>query len=351
MLLQVDPEAPAPFDFWAWLEAFLASPLGVPVRIALILVVAGIIRLLLQLVIRRVVNRVVTGVKKRQNVDDTRELQASPVAAVRVVQRTRALGGVLSSTVTTVVVLVSLVLVVSAIDPNATGAFSLITAALGAGLGFGAQNVVRDVLNGLFIVAEDQLGVGDVVDLGQATGVVEAVGIRVTRVRDINGTLWYVRNGEILRVGNMSQGWARVILDLAVPYDADVDAVKLTLLDTALQMREDGRWKRLMIEKPEVWGIESISAEATVLRLVVKTRTGSKDEVARELRGRLRGALDRMGLRLPSMLAPGGAVPGSEGGGAADTPVDPGVGKGASSSGAKPPPTKPTSTPPRGGRT
>ena len=131
MLLQVDPEAPAPFDFWAWLETFLASPLGVPVRIALILVVAGIIRLLLQLVIRRVVNRVVTGVKKRQNVDDTRELQASPVAAVRVVQRTRALGGVLSSTVTTVVVLVSLVLVVSAIDPNATGAFSLITAALG----------------------------------------------------------------------------------------------------------------------------------------------------------------------------------------------------------------------------
>jgi moderate conductance mechanosensitive channel len=348
---QVDPDAPAPFDFWVWLDAFLASPLGVPLRIAAIILIAGIIRLLLQIVISRTVNRVVTGVKKKQNVDDTRELQASPVAAVRVVQRTRALGGVLSSAVTTVVVLVSLVLIVSAIDPNATGAFSLITAALGAGLGFGAQNVVRDVLNGLFIVAEDQLGVGDVVDLGQATGVVEAVGIRVTRVRDVGGTVWYVRNGEILRVGNMSQGWARVILDLAVPYDADPDAVKLALLDTALTMREDGRWKRLMLEKPEVWGIESITAEATVLRLVVKTRTGSKDEVARELRGRLRKTLDELGMRLPSLLTAGGLVKTDATGGSTDTPVIPGMVKGA------PSPTKPGSTPtrpptpPPGGRT
>lgn len=347
--MQVDPDPETPFDAWAWLAGFFETAWGVPVRIVVILIVAAIIRLLLQIVIRRTVNRVVTGVKKKQNVDDTRELQASPVAAVRIVQRTRALGGVLSSTVTTVVVLVSLVLIVSAIDPNATGAFSLITAALGAGLGFGAQNVVRDVLNGLFIVAEDQLGVGDVVDLGQATGVVEAVGIRVTRVRDVNGTVWYVRNGEILRVGNMSQGWARVILDLAVPYDADPDAVKLALLDTALQMREDGRWKRLMLEKPEVWGIESISAEATVLRLVVKTRTGSKDEVARELRGRLRKTLDELGVRLPSLLAAGGVVPGEGGGGSTDTPVIPGLVKGGSS---KPPttPTRPTTTPPPGGR-
>lgn len=342
--IEVTPDPAPGFDWTAFLasvETFFTTPWSVPVKIALILVVAGIIRLLLQLVIRRAVNRIVTGVKKKQNVDDTRELQASPVAAVRVVQRTRALGGVLSSTVTTVVVLVSLVLIVSAIDPNATGAFSLITAALGAGLGFGAQNVVRDVLNGLFIVAEDQLGVGDVVDLGQATGVVEAVGIRVTRVRDVGGTVWYVRNGEILRVGNMSQGWARVILDLAVPYDADLDAVKQRMLDTALAMREDGRWKRLMIEKPEIWGIESISAEATVLRLVVKTRTGSKDEVARELRGRIRRAFDEAGMRLPSLLAAGGTVPGAEGPAASETPVLPGMVKGQ-------PATKPT--PPPGGR-
>ena len=276
----------------------------------------------------------ISGVKKKQNVEDTAALQASPVAAMRIVQRTRAFGGVLSSAVTTVVVLVSLVLIVSAVDPNATGAFSLITAALGAGLGFGAQNVVRDVLNGLFIVAEDQLGVGDVVDLGQATGVVEAVGIRVTIVRDVHGTLWYVRNGEILRVGNMSQGWARVILDLAIPYDADVDAVKDRMLQTGADMRSDGKWKRLMIEQPEIWGIESISAEAIVLRMVVKTRTGAKDEVARELRARVKRTLDGMGLRLPSLNV--ATVAASSTRGATDTPVIPGIGK--------PAPTKPSPT-------
>lgn len=310
-------------EFWAAVIAFYEGPYGVPMRILTIIVVASLVRLVLQIAIRRVVNRVISGVKKKQNVDDTAALQASPIAAMRIVQRTRAFGGVLSSTVTTVVVLVSLVLIVSAIDPNATGAFSLITAALGAGLGFGAQNVVRDVLNGLFIVAEDQLGVGDVVDLGQATGVVEAVGIRVTTVRDVNGTLWYVRNGEILRVGNMSQGWARVILDLAIPYDADIDAVKDRMLQTGVEMRADGKWKRLMIEQPEIWGIESISAEAIILRLVVKTRTGAKDDVARELRARIKRTLDGMGMRLPSLNV--AATSPVQGAGTSDTPVIPGV--------------------------
>lgn len=324
--------------FWAMVVAFYTGPFGVPLRILTIIVIAGLVRLVLQIVIRRVVNRVISGVKKKQNVEDTAALQASPVAAMRIVQRTRAFGGVLSSTVTTVVVLVSLVLIVSAIDPNATGAFSLITAALGAGLGFGAQNVVRDVLNGLFIVAEDQLGVGDVVDTGQATGVVEAVGIRVTRVRDVNGTVWYVRNGEILRVGNMSQGWARVILDLAIPYDADIDAVKDRMLQTGIEMRADPKWKRLMMEQPEIWGIESISAEAVILRMVVKVRTGTKDDVARELRARVKRTLDGMGLRLPSLnVATVGATALS---GSKDTPVIPGLGK--------PPATKPMPT--TGGR-
>ena len=322
-------------QFWATIAGFLTGPWGIPLRVLAILVVAGLIRLVLQVVIRRTVNRVVRGVKKKQNVADTREIQASPVAAARVIQRTRALGGVLSSAVTTLVVLVALVLVISAIDPNATGAFSLITAALGAGLGFGAQNVVRDVLNGIFIVAEDQLGVGDVVDLGQATGVVEAVGIRVTTVRDVGGTLWYVRNGEILRVGNMSQGWARVILDLAVPYDADLETVKERMLATAVEMRADPKWKRMMIEQPEIWGIESISAESIVVRLVVKTRSGAKDEVARELRARIKKTLDAMGLRLPSLNV--STVGGAGGTATKDVPVLPGTAK-------RPPATRPMPT-------
>jgi small conductance mechanosensitive channel len=181
------------------------------------------------------------------------------------------------------------------------GSFTLLSAAIGAGLGFGAQNIVKDALNGLFMVVEDQLGVGDIVDLGFATGIVEEVRIRVTSVRDVNGTLWFVRNGEILRVGNMSQGWARVIIDLAVPYEADIDEVEATLLRTATEMAQAGKWRSRILEKPEVWGLESISADAMVIRVVMKVRTSSKDDVARELRVRLKKATDAMDLKLPSL--------------------------------------------------
>lgn len=260
-----------------------------------------IVRGVLQLVIRRVVNRVVSGVKKKQNVEDTQALFASPLAAVRTVQRTRTLGSVLSNGVTAIIIIVAVLLIVSSLDSNITGSFALITAATGAGLGFGAQNIVKDVLNGLFMVAEDQFGVGDVVDLGTATGIVEDVGIRVTKVRDVNGTLWFVRNGEILRVGNMSQGWSRVIIDLAVPYDADYGAVQERMLATANELAAEPKWRSLMLEKPEIWGIESISAEAIVIRLVMKTQASSKDDVARELRGRLKATLDAMGIKLPAL--------------------------------------------------
>ncbi len=283
----------------SWWEAL--GPWQMPLRVLIIIVVSVLVRVVLQFVIRRTVRSVVSGVKKKQGVDDTQALAATPLAAVRVVQRTRTLGGVLSSAVTTIVVIVATLLIVTTISPDIAGAFSLITAAIGAGLGFGAQNIVKDVLNGLFMVIEDQLGVGDVVDLGPATGVVESVGIRITDIRDVNGTLWHVRNGEIVRVGNISQGWARAIIDLAVPYDSDIDVVEQLILDTALALAAEPKWKRLIMEKPEVWGIESISAEAIVVRLVVKTRTSAKDDVARELRARLKRALDGAGIRLPAL--------------------------------------------------
>jgi small conductance mechanosensitive channel len=266
-----------------------------------VLLGAFLLRGILLFIIKRVVTRIVNGAKKKQNFEYTQALLMSPLAAVRVVQRTKTLGSVLINLVTAVIVILVVLVLFTKIVPNATGAFALITAALGAGLGFGAQNIVKDVLSGLFIVAEDQLGVGDVVDLGPATGVVEGVGIRVTMVRDVNGTLWFVRNGEILRVGNMSQGWARVIIDLAVPYDVDLDAVQEKIVATARDMASNTKWKSRILEKPEIWGIESISAEAIVLRLVVKTASASKDDVARELRARLKRALDEINVRLPAL--------------------------------------------------
>ncbi|RWZ61192.1 mechanosensitive ion channel [Labedella populi] len=288
-------------EITAAMNAFFATFLGKITAIVLIVLVALIAVWLLRLGIRRVVDRIVNGVKRSNNADDTKELNVSPLAAVRLVQRTRTIGTVLSNIVNVVVAVIAVVAIVNTVNENFIGSLALLTAALGAGLGFGAQNIVKDVLNGLFMVMEDQLGVGDVVDLGPATGVVEAVGIRITQVRDVNGTLWFVRNGEILRVGNMSQGWARVIIDLAVPYDVDVDAVQDRLLDTAAALAKEPKWRTRIIDKPESWGIESISEDALVVRLVMKTRTSAKDDVARELRARLKSAMDEMDVRLPSV--------------------------------------------------
>jgi small conductance mechanosensitive channel len=290
-----------PDDFWTTVGVFFATFAGKLVICLIIAAVAFLVSWILRFVIRYVVRRIVNGVKKNQNVQETSLLTASPLAAVRLVQRTRTLGTVLSNIVNVVIAIIALILVVNTIDKSILGSFALLSAAIGAGLGFGAQNLVKDVLNGLLMVAEDQLGVGDVVDTGLATGVVEAVGIRVTQLRDVNGTLWFVRNGEMLRVGNMSQGWARAIIDVPVPYDADVDAVQDQLLAMATAMADEPEWKTKIIEAPAVWGIQSISAEAIMLRLVVKTRTSAKDEVARELRSRLRKLLHELELKVPSL--------------------------------------------------
>jgi small conductance mechanosensitive channel len=251
---------------------------------------------LLRILIRRIVNRIVNGAKNKAHVDDTQALERSPLASARLVQRTRTLGTILTNMVNVLVGIVAIILVINALFPDILGSFALLTAALGAGLGFGAQNIVKDVLNGIFIVAEDQIGIGDVVDLGLATGIVEYVSVRVTHVRDVNGTLWYVRNGEVTRIGNMSKGWSRVIVDVTVPADADVDEVEKKMLDAATALAKDTKWRTRVTGYPELWGLQSVAGETLVLRIVMKTRAHAKDDVASELRLRLRDALVDAGL-------------------------------------------------------
>ncbi|TFD55186.1 mechanosensitive ion channel [Cryobacterium frigoriphilum] len=288
---------------WTDFEAYLAKINWIGIwetlfSIVAIIVLAFALRWVLQFVIRRVVQQIVSGVKKNQKVDDTQALNVSPLAAVRVVQRSRTLGSVLANIVNVFILITAILLIVQRISPDILGSFALLTAAIGAGLGFGAQNIVKDILNGLFMVVEDQIGVGDIVDVGFASGVVETVGIRITQVRDVDGTLWFVRNGEILRVGNMSQGWARVIIDLAIPYSSDVEAVQTELLRVATALASSRKWRSVILEKPEIWGLESISAEALVTRLVVKTRVSAKWDFARDLRLHMKKALDGVGVSL-----------------------------------------------------
>lgn len=256
--------------------------------------------LILRVIIRRIVNEVVRGVKRANQVDDTQELDASPISAMRSVQRTRTLGSVLNNTSTWVIVIVVSILVLTELGFSVT---ALVASAgiLGAALGFGAQSIIKDVLNGLFMVFEDQLGVGDVVDLGIAEGVVERVGIRITEIRDVSGTLWFVRNGEILRVGNKTQDWSRVILDLPVPYDSNIDDIQNLLLESAQEFAASPQWRRKIMEDPEVWGVQSLSAEAVTLRLVVKVRAGEQWTAERALYRALKDSLDKRQVDIPAL--------------------------------------------------
>jgi small conductance mechanosensitive channel len=169
----------------------------------------------------------------------------------------------------------------------------------GVALGFGAQALVKDFLSGIFMLAEDQYGVGDSVDLGDASGTVEAVGLRVTRLRDVKGTVWYVRNGEIVRVGNQSQGWARAVLDVSVAYGEDLARVQHVLQRVADELVEEEEWKPLVLDRPEVWGVEQMTVDAVVLRLVVKTAPLQQWAVQRELRRRIKAVFDAEGIEMP----------------------------------------------------
>lgn len=174
---------------------------------------------------------------------------------------------------------------------------------VGVALGFGAQSLVRDFLSGLFIILEDQYGVGDVITLKEATGTVEDVSLRVTRFRATDGTVWFVPNGEIRGVGNASMEWSRAMIDVLVSYDNDVTAVSRYVTEVTQQLAEDPRWDDVVLEPPEVWGVQAMSPEGLTVRVVVKTAPGQQYEVARDLRGRISDRLRREGVRGPGQSA------------------------------------------------
>lgn len=280
----------------------LLAPFAPVLGVLAILVGAWVVNRILKFVIHRSVRQIVEGVKRKRGVDDTQALALrSPLESVRTVQRTRTIGQVLSNLVGVTVFIIAVLWVTAVISPTFLASLTVLSAAIGAGLGFGAQKIVGDVLNGLFMVIEDQLGVGDEVDMDYASGIVEAVGIRVTQVRDVHGRLWYIRNGEIQRVGNNSQGWNRAIIDLAVPYSVDRDRVERVMLAATAKAYEDVEWMDRIIERPTIWGLETLAAEAVIVRLVAKTMPGERWSVERELRARIQDAFKAEGIALPPM--------------------------------------------------
>lgn len=250
------------------------------IRVVLVLLGAIVLRALLLASVKRIVRGVVTGVrgKNANRVDGD-----SPIEKARVVQRTTTIGSVLSNFITWGVSIIAVIEILSELGV-AVGGLIAGAGIIGAALGFGAQSLVRDLITGLFIVFEDQYGVGDVVDLGEIKGTVDAVGLRVTQVRDFEGTVWYVRNGEIARVGNKSQGWSRVVLDLAI--DSATDRAKATaaLLSAAGKIAKDKTFKADVLSEPEVWGVQAFTGDEVVLRLVLQVEAKSQDKIARALR-------------------------------------------------------------------
>jgi small conductance mechanosensitive channel len=169
----------------------------------------------------------------------------------------------------------------------------------GLAIGFGAQSLVKDIITGLFIIIEDQYGVGDVVTLGTATGTVEDVTLRVTRLRATDGTVWFVPNGEIRQVGNSSMEWSRALIDVLVAYEADVQVASAAILEEANAVAGDAAWSDAVLEPPELWGVQAMDKDGITIRLVVKTAPRQQYAVARELRGRISRRLQQEGVRGP----------------------------------------------------
>jgi len=264
----------------------------VPLRIGAILLVTIIVRWIALVLVKRVIRGIEDGSKNHKT-----SKSDSPIAKARVVQRAKTMGSVLSNLITWTLILFAAGSVLSELG-IAVGALIASAGIVGAAIGFGAQSLVRDLISGMFIIFEDQFGVGDSVDLGQANGVIETVGLRVTQVRDVSGTLWYVRNGEITRVGNHTQGWSRVILDIALPYETKLDKAQGAILDAANGLLKDNTFSKRMLGSPEVWGIEAINGRQVVLRLVQQVGPQDADAVARELRLRVKEALDKAKISL-----------------------------------------------------
>lgn len=293
--------------------AELADRFSKPVRIVLIVLVAYVVVRILRFMIKRTVRRMQSE-STRDRMSTLRRrtglslLDTGSIPTARRLQRAETIGTLLKSVASFVVWTTALLTILKELGINLA---PIIAGAgvVGLAIGFGAQALVRDFLSGLFMLFEDQFGVGDTIDAGFAVGTVEGVSLRTTRLRDVDGVVWHIPNGEIRRVGNKSQQWARAVLDIAVAYDADVTVATDVIRRAAHAIGEDPEFQPKLLGQPEVWGVESLDGDRVVIRLVAKTRPLQEGIVARALRVRIKAALDQAGIARPGSAVAEPAVP------------------------------------------
>jgi len=279
-------------------KVYLAGPVSQAGRIAFVLILALFVRAIIHRVINKVTERAATTMLAVAPNGRAHKVAAATQMAgtERREQRSRALGSILRSAVSVIVFGIAALTILGILGFNLAPLLAS-TAVLGVALGFGAQNLVRDYLAGLLMLVEDHYGVGDTINAGVATGTVEAMTLLTTRLRDVNGVVWHIRNGTIDSVGNESQGWSRAVIDYPVPYGEDLAKIRALMEQAATSLYRERGWKKLMLEKPEVWGAQELSGKEVTMRLVAKTAPMRQWEVARELRARVKEALDAAGVQ------------------------------------------------------
>ncbi len=281
-----------------------------PLSIILILVMAWVLVRVCRRLVERFIRRVVTTDREAARrhlrslgIDKTggllgREVPDEPRLAARRESRAASISAVVNSTLTIAVWTIALMMIIGELGLN----LGPVIAGAGIGgvaLGFGAQSLVKDCISGLFILMEDQYGIGDVVDLGEAIGTVEEVALRTTVLRGLDGTVWHVPNGVIQRVGNKSQHWSTAVVDVDVAYDADLAQVRRLITETATRLCSADEWRDEVLDEPEVLGVETLGADGITVRMIVKTAPGKQWGLQRAMREELKAAFDEAEIEIP----------------------------------------------------
>ncbi|WP_159448818.1 mechanosensitive ion channel family protein [Demequina sp. NBRC 110053] len=304
---EIDPDA-----IVEWFDNVSTNAIG--------FVVVLVVVVILWFIGRAIINAVTRGIERGAPIKDARTRRALAKAKIKLPavdtidqrlederrrQRAGTLRKVLKSFLAVFLIAIVIVTLLATLGVP-IGPMLASAGILGVALGFGAQSLVKDILSGIFMLMEDQYGVGDVVDLGEATGSVEEVGLRCTRLRSLDGTVWYVPNGQIMRVGNMTRMWSRVMVEVRFAYDTDVEAARQAMID-AVEAAKDGSEDvaSALLGEPEVAGIESLEYNAIMLRLLCQVNPAAQWDVQREVRREMRRIFADRGI---SLAVPGEAM-------------------------------------------
>ncbi|MEV0320335.1 mechanosensitive ion channel family protein [Streptomyces sp. NPDC050658] len=277
----------------SWVEQNWSTWLGIGLRILLIITIAVVLRVL----IRRAITKLIDRMNRTAQAVDGTALGGLLVNVERRRQRSQAIGSVLRSVASFLILGTAALMILGTFEINLAPLLASAGVA-GVAIGFGARNLVTDFLSGVFMILEDQYGVGDSIDAGVASGEVIEVGLRVTKLRGDNGEIWYVRNGEVKRIGNLSQGWSTAGVDVTVRPDEDLDRVTEVLTSVGETMAKDEPWNERLWGPVEILGLDSVLLDQMVVRVSAKTMPGKSLGVERELRWRIKRAFDAAGIRI-----------------------------------------------------